>query len=359
MVHLFDKVYLAHDNFIEGGFYIHISKFAYGELGAQNGDPNAMLFGSTVQDALGDKTLLDLFRILSNVNKKFYIYADKEAFATILATWLKSSTNMDDIAFNKYIDMYLYKYNTYYGKTNDNFKELLQAAWTNAVSYDVSSGVSRNRSYEFLLASALLDRNFAYKDSFKAVLLHFYKREYEHILLELKRDVDTLMFSDTIRSIFGDEIDTPEELKASEKYNELFNRPMWKEFIPYDMVDNTGYLPGTNSIVDITKATVRDLENMFDLYVRIKTSHSIASIFPIDIVDIGAKKEELINICKEIIIGKMSDELYNNTLDNIVTEDLLMNTPYDLFQTILTLLVSHIKKLHKQNDPRLFYYTLK
>lgn len=359
MIHLFDKVYLAHESFMEGGHNIHISREVYENLGAKNENPYSMLSGATVKDALGDKTLLDMFKLLSNVDRKFYIYTDNEAFAKIITTWLKSATHMDSIAFNKFVDMYIHKYTAYYGKPYGDLKTALIDAWESAIEYDVTEGVSKNRSYEFLLASALHDRNFKYKDNLKKVLLHFYKREYEHILLEIKRDIDTHMFSDTIRNIFGQDIDSPEELKQSPKYNELFNRPMWKEFISYDLVDNTGYLPGTNSAIDITKATIGDVENMFDLYVAIKTSHSIASIFPIDLVDIDARKEEVVNICKEVILGEMSDELYHSTLDKIISEDLLMNTPYDLFQTILNLLLSHVKKLHKQNDPRLFHYTLK
>lgn len=360
MIHLFDRIYLAHDNFLEGGSYIHISKLVYGELGATSRDPNAMFCGATVQEILGDKSFLDFFRILSNVDKKLFIYADKEGFADVLTVWLKSATNMDDIAFEKYIDMYLHKFNTFYGKPTSDFKTILLNAWANAPSFDVSSGVSLSRSYEFLLASALYNREFQYKPQLKAALLHFYKREYEHSLLEIKKDIDMYMFSDTVLSIFGENIDSVEELKASEKYNELFNRPMWKEFIPYDMVDNSGtYLPGSNSIVDISKATINDLENFFELYVKIKSSHDITSLFPLDLIDINYYKEQVIDICKEIILGEMTDETYNKILDRIVSNDMLLNAPTDLFQTILNLLVSHIKKLHKTNDARLFYYTLK
>lgn len=360
MIHLFDKVYLAHEDFMEGGFNIHISKKVYGELGANNTNPITMLSGPTFQEALGDKTLLDLFKILSKVDKKLYIYTDHEAFATLLTAWLKSATNMDSLAFSKYVDMYIHKYTSYYGMLKGDLKNTLLAAWESAPSYDITDDISRSRSYEFLLASALYDRNFKYKDILKKVFLHFYKRQYEHNLLEIKRDIDTHMFSDTIRNIFGQDIDSPEELKVSPKYVELFNRPMWKEFISYDHVSNTGYLPGTNSAIDMTKATIRDIENMFDLYVEIKTSHNISSIFPIDMIDIDARKEEVVEICKNVILNEMTDDLYNSTLDKIISDDFLLNTPNDLLQNILNLLVSHTKKLYKQNDTqRLFHYTLK
>ena len=357
MLHLFNRIYVEHEQFIEGGDMIHLSKLF--NLKPKELPPSILLLGVNLQDAYPEKNYLDLFKLLSKENRKIVIYTDTENFSEVVATWLKSLTNMNTEAYTKFIDMYLHKYNTYYGLNKEPLRTHLLNAWNTAVSYDLSE-VSKSVSYEFLLSSALYNKDFQYKDILKNLLLSFTKREYEYTLLELKKNLDNFMFSDSVLKIFGEDIDTVEEMQESSKYKQIFNIPMWKSEVSYDYV-GINYLPGSKSIIDLSLATPQDIDNLFEVYTQVTSKIlETKAPLPVDIVTSNFYEQDVKEICAAITNKNMSEELYEKCLSRIVENDFLINTPTDLIQTTLNIFISYIKKLKLNNDmDRLYYFTIK
>lgn len=358
MLHLFKTIYLEHDLFIEGGDYGHFSKL-FENITMEEMPPNVLFYAANLNHAMPGATYSDFFRMLSEKDKRIVIYADDENYAEIMATWLKSTTNMNKEYYTKYVDMYLHKYDTFYGYPKQNLRTVLLNAWDTSTACDLTD-VSKSVSYEFLLASALYNRDFEYKDIFKKTLLNFTKREYEYTFLELKKNLDNHMFSDAILKIFGEDIDDVEEMKQSEKYVSIFNRPMWKNEVSYDYV-GINYLPGKKSIIDMSLATPEDIRNLFNLYVDFNTRIlDNNSQLPQEVLDTNFYETDVLELCDAILSNHMSDELYYKCLDRIMGNSFIIGVPTDLVQNVLNIFVSYVKKLKLNNEmDKLYYFTLK
>jgi hypothetical protein len=170
MIHLFDKVYLSLDDFVQ----TDVNRIVIGRFGNPMDD-----YLKKIQKGIlvsNYKTLPDnLSYIITQIknytktdDKKFVVYADKENFNKFLVTWLKTIfTNIDLTTFNKILQLTIYKErvinNTQLKPIHvlnmnqlweglGNLDNLFNSTSITTAERDIILGFNLNLSYEFLLA---------------------------------------------------------------------------------------------------------------------------------------------------------------------------------------------------------------
>ena len=106
MLHLFNEVFIEHKDQLwipTGSRIIVVSSDPAGELET---NVNCLNHVATVSDLIGEgRTMQDFVNDTIDLSGKIVIYADPDAFAAILASWLKSTTNMDADAYENWMNI--------------------------------------------------------------------------------------------------------------------------------------------------------------------------------------------------------------------------------------------------------------
>ncbi len=175
MIHLFNNVFLEQDVFINqlNKNVVISEKYNTRDIAAS---PSAISVSETLEVALGEKTIGEFLKSLMIYgNEKVMIYADNASFAAIAASWLKSSTNMDQEALDVFADCYKFKLHVF-RKRNDQLAEFLKTMWSTAPAFDFAAE-DFMPSFEFSLASGFANRDFSKKEKNKLLFSKFFKSE--------------------------------------------------------------------------------------------------------------------------------------------------------------------------------------
>ena len=364
MLHLFNEVFIEQEQrmSVPIGSRVIIISSQYNTDMAQN--ENCLTCVDTLDEAIGEGTLESFIRDTMSLTGKIVIYANDEAFARIFTSWIKSSTNMEADDFDIYLKTYKFRCITNSKHWQDLF-DALAANWATAPAYDFSD-VDFIPSYELMLASAFYDSNFAKKDKLIFLMSKFIKREYEDVVLEVRKHIDSLILDKDVQLLLGgtsyiSEIDL-ETIKEDLPKLQLYKAPYWREdvFCP----TATAYRPGTfargDSKIDISLATPEELTELFEftedfLYLATNapdtTKELIASFY-----------ESRGWVYKDsVATGVLTDEEYQTALSEILDEKYhLRYVPLDLRESILLHIVPYFKTLKNTGQlEKLQKFTLK
>ena len=347
MIHLFNNVFLEQDTFIN-----QVHKYVLVSTTYATPDTRllstAIASGTTLQAVLAGKTLGEFLKSLMTYDSdKVMIYADNVAFSTIATTWLKSSTNMDKKAFNVFADCYKHKCDVY-SRPNNQLIEFMKESWASAVDFDFSTN-DFTPTFEFALASAFVNRNFNKKEKFKATLSKFIKREYEHLILEARKHLDTYILDKDMQEILGG------SGKTLQNYRELPRMSIYREPFFRDTIDSVSspqsYLPGTISKLDIKYATDAEvielctLTDDINMAVMNETTPSGLS------GAVNNKSTVGWTYIAAVKNGVLSDVEYNLAIDEILAEKIaIVHVPFDLREQILFAFLPYLKTLKQENN---------
>jgi hypothetical protein len=108
---------------------------------------------------------------------------------------------MEQEQMDTYISIYKYRCYTN-SKHYGDLYEKMSAEFASAPAIDFSD-VDYIPSFEFCISSAFYDINFAYKDKLMILLSKFIKREYEDIILEVRKHIDSFIMSHRLQEELG------------------------------------------------------------------------------------------------------------------------------------------------------------
>ena len=346
MLHLFNNVFIEQEkylNLLESPDIIVVS--ADYKLDPINASDNVSQTGTSLEEILGDKTLQSWFDSLIAKTTKVVIYADNDCFAKIATTWLKSATNMDQASFNTYIDCYGFHINSF-AKGNPELVTALKDAYTGAETLNLS-GIDYNPSFEFLFASAMHDANFKYKAKLVRLLSKFLKRQYEEIILEVRRDIDRNALNANLQTVLGGSgktLSTLHELPdmsvfTGSYWNDTPNVPAYKS-----------YMPGSNSKLDISKATDAEINALVAVIkkVRLAVMEVTQDDIHSNLTDDTTGSYTYINTVKD---SDLTNDQYNSVLSDMTNKNIdVPHVPTDLIDSIVSVFVSHVKSLKQTSD---------
>jgi len=347
MIHLFNNVFLEQDTFVD-------QRCKHVLISARYATPNtislstAISVGTTLQVVLAGKTLGEFLKsLMTHGSDKVMIYADNVAFATIATTWLKSSTNMDKKSFNVFADCYKHKCDVY-SRSNNQLIEFMKESWASTVDFDFSTD-DFTPSFEFGLASAFVNRNFNKKEKFKATLSKFIKREYEHLILEARKHLDTYILDKDLQEILGG------SGKTLQNYRELPRMSIYREPFFRDTVNNVpsphAYWPGKVSKLDIKNATDAEVIELCTLTDDINMAVMNCTVPAGLSGSVNIKSTPGWIYIASVKNGVLSDAEYNLAIDEILAEKIAMvHVPFDLREQILFAFLPYLKTLKQENN---------
>lgn len=347
MIHLFNNVFIEHESMLYVASKVIVISSVYNTDMKVN--PSCLYCDDTLEDVLGTKSLEDLFAELMALEEKVVIFANNDAFAKIATAWMKSSTNMDQAAFDMWASCYKYKCDVY-SRPNDQLNELLKSYWASAPSYDLSNA-DFSPSFEFALASAFADRNFAKKDKFKTLLSKFIKREYEQQILEARKHLDTYILDNDLQVLLGGSGKTLEDFRELPRMS-IYREPFFRDIID-TVPPNQAYWPGKVSKLDIGNATNAEVAELCQLTDDINISIMNMSV-PAGLS--GVSNGELYQsrgwkFITSVKSGVLTDAEYNEALDEILAEKIAMiHIPFDLREQILFVFLPYVKSLKQENN---------
>lgn len=365
MLHLFNEVFIEQEERLSvpvGSRVIVISSVYNTDM---HTNPSCISCVDTLDQLLGEGTLENFFLSTMALTGKVVIYANDEAFARIMTSWLKSSTNMGRPEFETYLKVYKFRCITNSKHWYNLFDEL-DAAWDSAPAYNFTS-IDFIPSYEFLLATAFINPNFSKKDKLKFLLTKFIKREYEDVILEVRKHIDSLILDQDVQTLLGGTEYTTdldiEGIKEALPKMQLYRSPYWREDVYCPTA--TAYRPGTfargDSKIDISQASAEELTALGEftedfLFISFDappdvSKELVASLFEsrgwtyMDSVSTGVITDEEY----QIALGEMLDRKYH-----------LRHVPLDLRESILMHIIPYFKTLKNQgNLEQLQKFTLK
>ena len=357
MIHLFNNVFIDHESMLFVAHKVVVISSVYNTDMKTN--PRCLYCEDTLEKMLGNRSLNDFLNEMMQIEEKLVIYANNEAFAKIATAWLKSTVNMDQAAFDTWANCYKHKIDVM-SRPNTQLIELMKANWGTAEAYDFST-VDFDPSLEFSLASAFANINFSKKNKLKTLLSKFVKREYEHLILEARKHLDTYILDNDMQLLLGG------SGKTIENYRELPRMSIYREPFFRDTINtvptNQSYLPGKIGKLDISKATDAEITELCNLTDDINIAvmgRSITSGLS------GTRNTELNETSGWPCIlsvknGLLTDDEYYSILTDIVTEEIGINhIPFDLRESILFVFLPYIKSLKQEgNTVELQKYTLK
>jgi hypothetical protein len=300
---------------------------------------NSLWLGDNLADALGESTFLEKMQELAALDKKYIIYADHNSFAEIVATWLKSVTNMDQAAYEKWVDIYIWKRLRNGAENLDSLKTALKAAWPEASQIDLST-LDATLSLEFLLPSVWVDANHSAKANCKSLISDFVKRTYEDYIIEGKNFVDTNIYKQSIQTLFGG------TGKTHENYIEL---PRLAVFANSYFNESGSRIPGGDGKINLANVPSSDFE-------AIETATNIAySVFD------GFGEDEMNwSYLPSVAAGELTDEEFALVINEIKSANNLPWIPFDLESTINFEGISYLQDLAVNNNiAELTKYTLR
>jgi hypothetical protein len=215
MIHLFNEVFVEQDSKItiypvfpnaqvqENLYVVAVISEVYNTSDLQ-ANP-ACLYSANNLNALyqqhGWEGIEDFLKVLMVLNRKIIIYADNNAMSVIAATVFKSLTNMEQAQLDTYISIYKYRCYTSSKHYGDLYEKIsMEFASSPAIDFSNFDFVP---SFEFCLASAFYDINFSHKDKLIYLLSKFIKREYEDIILEVRKHIDSFIMHHHLQEALG------------------------------------------------------------------------------------------------------------------------------------------------------------
>jgi hypothetical protein len=367
MLHLFNKVYLASDYTL---WNIHADKILiisdHYATEDTKGYQGSTYVGKSLSDAFGEKTLHDVLSEFAAGTDKVIIYADNISFAEIAASWFKSITHMDQTAYDTFVDCYIYK-RSVTGQDVGQLSVLMKQQLESAPAYDFSN-IAVDMPYEFLLASALVNRDFSKKSQFLKTQAKFVKRSYEHLILEARRHLDNYILDANLQTALGG------SGKTIQNYKELpslaaYKEPYFKEAVPGPVVHS--YIPGQGSKIDISQGSDSDIDDLCRVtnIINVSIAGMTISTGPNGPVvssspytnnlraDDGNGWKYLAAARRGELTSEESDALLTEFLEPRVAFELV---PLDLSQTIVMVLLPYFKSLaNSGNTTELTKFTLK
>ena len=403
MLHLFDDVFLQQDKYINNFNYrVVISKeYATDDLKDTSVYPKTLNVGKTWNEALGDISFSDFIRNLYSIKgEKIVIYADEENFSKIIVSWLKSTTNMDNDSFGIFADCYGHKMQVHSNPCDSLISRMkfLWNLWGETAGASDFSDLDFSPSIEFMLASAMYDRNFSKKEKLKKIFAHFIKRSYELYILEVRKHIDTYILDTDAQRILGG------HSKTINNYLELPKMSVYKA--PYfQNLDGApyykSYQPGKDSKLDLSLISDEDIENLCNVTNEFAvsimgfcnsggmsgTTNAKFSDIPFEKMmtniitwPVWMSEETKTLILKDLMAaghfgdpnynftymdsvrkGILSEEDYNSVLeDNLKEKIAMIHIPQDLTEQILFVFLPYIKSLAQEGmREKLFKFTLK
>lgn len=396
MLHLFDNKFLQLDKYIDPFNYrvVISEEYATDDLKNTSFYPKTLNTGKNFKDALGEGNDIDfLIRTFFNFKEKVVIFADIKNYSKIITTWLKSTTNMDKETFDYYADCFAHDQSKQYNNL-DFYKiaDTMKSLWENANTFDFSD-LDYMPSIEFMVASAFYDSNFSKKSKLQMQLAKFVKRQYEYYILETKSYIDTYILDSDMQEILGG------RNKTINNYHDLtrmstYRLPFFKENI--NTFPGEGYLPGTDSKLDLSLASDKEIIELCKLTDDIALSFTgvsnPSSSFSISIdqlpflmkdslqwpIWLSDKTKELLieDLSKQVMSistthdnwkympavkrGVFLDEEYNSIISEMLAEKIGMTYMLNIRSTVLFTLLIYVKSLKQtNNNERLRKFTLK
>jgi hypothetical protein len=358
MLHLFNEVFIEQEEKLEvsiGSRVIVISSVYNIDM---KGNPKCITCVDTLTELLTDITLEQFFRETMALTGKIVIYANDEAFSQIIASWLKSSTNMSEEQYACFVTMYKFR-STTNGNRWFNLFGLLQTAWDSAPEYNFSD-VDFLPSYEFLLATAFLNPNFDKKEKLVYLMTKFIKREYEEVILEVRRHIDSLILDRDLQTFLGASeyianIDV-ENIKTQLPQLQLYAEPFWTEEI-YSQSPRA-YHPGSFDLgaskIDISLASPADLSALCefteDVIYTFHTATPETENFTRSVI-VNQFESRGWPYKNSVAYGLLTHEEYLTALGQILAEKyFLIHVPLDLRESIFVQLIPLFKSLKNTNN---------
>lgn len=355
MIHLFNNVFLEQDTLVNAQHKHVIISSTYAT-------PDTALLatslasGTTLEVVLAGKTLEEFLKSLMVYGEeKVMIFADNAAFAAVAASWLKSSTNMDQEAFNTIVDCYKHKYDVL-GRPDEQLSEVMKAAWPTAIEGNYSAEQFKP-SFEFSLASAFVNREFSKKSQLKNLLSLFIKREYEHLILEARQHLDTYILDRDLQALLGGSNKTIQNFRELPRMS-IYREPFYKEALTQS---GQAYLTGWYSKLDISNGTSAEITELCtltdDINMAVMNNSSPAGLSGTANSRSTPGWEYMVSVRN----GTITDTEYNNILDEMLAEKIAMiHVPYELQEQILFVFLPYIKSLKQDNNMSLLQkFTLK
>jgi len=331
LIHLFDKVYIDDMQYIDSTMWGAV--IYDGAADITDSDPSHSLWrGNNLADALGETSFVDKMAEIAALDKKYVIYADASAFGEIVAKWMKSATNMDQAAFDKFIDLTFHK-KTRLGRGSEVFKAACKAAWSGAVAEDLSS-LNVSYSIEFLLPSIFHNSSHAKKPQLKTLINNFVKRTYEDYIIESKWFVDLNFMKKSVQTHLG----LPEGAATKDETNFL-------ELPDLAIFDNAWFNesgtkdPGSNGKVDLSTVPSSDLDAL-----KTTTDKIMAMMGDLSVFDNWA-------YLSSVAGSGLTDEEFNSVIESIKTSNyMLPYIPWAQEETIVFEFLSYVQDLAVNAD---------
>lgn len=369
MLHLFNEVFIEHKDQLwipTGSRIIVVSSDPAGDLET---NANCLNHVATVDELIGDgRTMQDFVNDTIDLTGKIVIYADPAPFAEIVASWLKSTTNMDADAYAKWMSIYKFTSITN-AKDVPALFTALEGAWASATAFDYSSK-DFIPSYEFLLASAFADIDFSKKAKLITLLSKFIKREYENVILETRRHIDYNILDSDIQTLIGGTTYTTdislENIRTTFPELDKFRVAFYRDGV--NGPTSVAYRPGTFSVdskIDLSRASADELTSPCSfvdsaLLAMTRSSHSDLSGLTGDQVS-KIWESRGWTYAESIRTGDITNDQYVAAVNEIVAQSHgLIHVPFDLRESILTTGISYLRTLKVDaNTGELQKYTLK
>lgn len=320
-LHLFNKIYLELNHYIDWTDQIAV---IHPEV---TDDVLVDWKGITLEDSLGDSTLEEKFRELFSLDKKGVIYCDIPTFSKISATWLKSTTNMDETAFETFVDCYMHKRESINGSGPDDFKAAILESWNNAETYDFSQE-NISHSIEFLMPTIYANTEHRLKEEFRNTISKFIKRSYEYEFIDIKRYIDLYILDQDLQSVFGG------SNKTVKNYLDLPDLSIFKN----SWYNHKGDLePGTSSKISMNEIPIEDLTVLKSIGNKL-AQLKITNETPWPYLD-------------SVVSRNLNDTELNLFLNDWKSEQgEISYIPQELRSSILFVFLSYVKTLAKQNN---------
>jgi len=346
MLHLFNNVFIEQDQYINlsdaPDIIVASTEYATDDVKLNDAVTQAE---NTVAELLGDGTYKAWFTSLMSKNTRVVIYANNSNFANIVATWLKSSTNMDNDAYSLFIDCYDFHLKTH-GKGNADLTTALKSAYSDANAIDFSD-TDFDPSFEFLFASAMHDAGFAKKSKLVALLSKFLKRQYEEHILEIRRDIDRHALNSTLQTLLGGSGKTLSTINELPDMS-VFSGDYWND--TPNVVSSKSYQPGSNSKIDLAQASDDEVDALVAVVkkVRLAVMNVTADDIHANLVDDVIGSYTYINTVKT---GNLNDSQYNEVITSLTAKPIdIAYLPNDLEDTIVKVFLSHVRSLKSSSD---------
>jgi len=357
MLHLFNNVFLDHHTRISVPRGSKIMVFS--DLGNGIDDnPNCLHNAETLDSFLGDNTVEDFFQDTFALQDKIYIYANEKDFAKIITCWLRSTTNMTRAEFEIWLGIYKFACKAR-AKHYDLLFTAIHAAWDEAPVYDFSSS-NFDPSYEFLIASAFHNSNFSKKAKLIEILTGFVQKEYESFVLDVKRNIDSLILDSDLQTMLGaNEYITNVDLDSlATQFPELavFRESFWQDTVNIQpqLAYQSGSFDAGLSKIDLSKASAEELTEVLD-FTETYTNRLAGGMDAAEQVSsellgkIFGPRGFKYKDC--ILTNTLSDDHYNDILQEILDERLgLVMLPQEDIDTVLVQLLPYFRSLKNNND---------